>query len=162
MKRLYTLLILIFCHHTISAQWQQTNGPGGGVISSFASVGNNLFVATTFGVIGSYGAGVFLSTDNGATWTPKSVGLASTGIFTLVSDGSNLYVGTDGGLYVSFDRGINYMMWNAGLPKSVPIHDIAIQQRDNEIVLGTHGRSLYVAKLDGIQKLKLDPAGMKK
>ena len=44
------------------------------------------------------------------------------------------------------------MMWCAGLPKSIPIHDIAIQARDNEIVLGTHGRSLYVAKLDDVQK----------
>ena len=44
-------------------------------------------------------------------------------------------------------------MWTAGLPKSIPVHDIAIQQRDNEIVLGTHGRSLFVAKLDSVQLL---------
>ena len=60
------------------------------------------------------------------------------------------------------DAGNSFMLWNAGLPKSVPIHDIAIQQRDNEIVLGTHGRSLYVAKLDDVQKLKQDPEWMKK
>ena len=42
------------------------------------------------------------------------------------------------------------------------MHDIAIQARDNEIVLGTHGRSLYVAKLDDIQKLQKDPDWMKK
>ena len=58
-----------------------------------------------------------------------------------------IYVGTDGGLYVSFNRGQSFSMWSAGLPKSVPIHDIAIQVRENEIVLGTHGRSIYVAKL---------------
>ena len=46
------------------------------------------------------------------------------------------------------------MLWNAGLPKSVPVHDIAIQVRDNEIVFGTHGRSIYVAKLDEVQKGK--------
>jgi len=73
-----------------------------------------------------------------------------------------LYVGTDGGLYVSFDAGNIFMMWNGGLPKSVPVHDIAIQARDNEIVLGTHGRSLYVARLDDIQKLQKDPDWMKK
>ncbi len=44
------------------------------------------------------------------------------------------------------------MLWNAGLPKFVPVHDIAIQVRENEIVLGTHGRSIYVAKLDEVQK----------
>ena len=73
-----------------------------------------------------------------------------------------LYVGTDGGLYVSFDRGKNYMAWKSGLPNSVPIHDIAIQARENEIVLGTHGRSLYIAKLDDVQQIKKDPDWMKK
>lgn len=58
--------------------------------------------------------------------------------------------------------GNSFMIWNGGLPKSVPVHDIAIQQRDNEIVLSTHGRSLYVAKLDDVQKLKQDPEWMKK
>jgi hypothetical protein len=42
------------------------------------------------------------------------------------------------------------------------VHDIAIQVRENEIVLGTHGRSLYVTKLDDVQKLKQDPDWMKK
>jgi hypothetical protein len=71
-------------------------------------------------------------------------------------------VGTDGGLYVSFDAGRSFMMWNKGLPKSVPIQDISIQKRENEIVLGTHGRSLYVAGLDDIQQLQKDPDWMKK
>jgi hypothetical protein len=35
----------------------------------------------------------------------------------------------------------------------VPIHDIAIHQRENEIILGTHGRSLYIAKLKEVQRL---------
>jgi hypothetical protein len=63
-----------------------------------------------------------------------------------------LYVGTDNGLYVSLDRGQNFMAWSGGLPPA-PVHDIAIQERDNEIVLGTHGRSAYVAKIDLLQKL---------
>ena len=75
---------------------------------------------------------------------------------------SILYVGTDGGLYVSFDQGNSFMKWNAGLPKSVPVHDIAIQQRDNEIIVGTHGRSLYVSKLEDVQGLKKDPDWLKK
>ena len=45
------------------------------------------------------------------------------------------------------------MSWNKGLPKSIPVHDIAIQERDNEIVLGTHGRSLYISSLDSVQLL---------
>ena len=48
------------------------------------------------------------------------------------------------------------------MPKSVPVHDIAIQQRENEIVLGTHGRSIYISKLDDIQMQRKDPEWIKK
>lgn len=50
------------------------------------------------------------------------------------------------------------MLWNAGMPRSVPVHDITIQTRENEIVIGTHGRSIYIAKLDDVQKLLKDPS----
>jgi photosystem II stability/assembly factor-like uncharacterized protein len=108
---------------------------------------------------------LYLSDDYGATWKTISADLPYEPINVVKEDPKDeniLYVGTDGGLYVSFDKGNSYMLWNAGMPKSVPVHDIAIQQRDNEIVLGTHGRSLYVAKLDDVQKLKADPEWMKK
>jgi hypothetical protein len=44
------------------------------------------------------------------------------------------------------------MGWSKGLPNAVPIHDIVIHPRDNEIILGTHGRSLYTSKLDDLHK----------
>jgi hypothetical protein len=68
-----------------------------------------------------------------------------------------LYVGTDQGMYASIDRGKTYMPFTGDLPR-VPVHDIAIQVRENEIVLGTHGRSIYIAKLDDVQKLLTDKA----
>ncbi len=108
---------------------------------------------------------LYISDDYGLTWKNISKDLPYEPINVVREDPKNdsiLYVGTDGGLYVSFDKGNTFMTWNGGLPKSLPVHDIAIQQRDNEIVLGTHGRSLYVAKLDDVQKLKQDPEWMKK
>ena len=98
---------------------------------------------------------VYASDDYGKTWTGIGKDLPNEPVNVIREDPKNdsiLYVGTDGGLYVSFDRGNSFMMWNKGLPKSVPIHDIAIQQRENEIVLGTHGRSIYIAELDEVQK----------
>jgi hypothetical protein len=44
------------------------------------------------------------------------------------------------------------MSWNKGLPASVPVHDLEIHPRDHEIVIGTHGRSLYIAKLEALRK----------
>ena len=108
---------------------------------------------------------LYVSDDYGTTWKQLGNDLPNEPINVIREDpksDSILYVGTDGGLYVSFDAGNSFMMWNGGLPKSVPVHDIAIQARENEIVLGTHGRSLYVAKLDDIQKLQKDPDWMKK
>jgi photosystem II stability/assembly factor-like uncharacterized protein len=98
---------------------------------------------------------VYVSEDYGTTWKQLGKDLPNEPVNVIREDPKNdsiLYVGTDGGLYVSFDAGNSFMMWNAGLPKSVPIHDIVIQSRDNEIVLGTHGRSIYIAKLDEVQK----------
>src|SRR5215203_208289 len=98
---------------------------------------------------------LYVSEDYGTTWTPLGANLPAEPINVIKEDPKSeniIYVGTDGGLYVIFNKGRSFMMWNAGLPKSVPVHDIAIQERENEIVLGTHGRSIYIAKLDDIQK----------
>ncbi|HMU46889.1 MAG TPA: hypothetical protein PKC72_11000 [Chitinophagaceae bacterium] len=108
---------------------------------------------------------LYISDDYGQTWMQIGKDLPYEPINVVKEDPKNdsiIYVGTDGGLYVSFDRGNSFMLWNAGMPKSVPVHDIAIQQRDNEIVLGTHGRSLYVSKLEDVQGLKKDPEWMNK
>ena len=98
---------------------------------------------------------VFVSEDGGATWKDISGNLPLEPVNVIREDPVNpsiLYVGTDGGVYVSSDSGKSYKAWHSGLPRSVPVHDIAIQQRENEIVLGTHGRSLYVGKLNKIQQ----------
>jgi photosystem II stability/assembly factor-like uncharacterized protein len=108
---------------------------------------------------------LYMSDDYGVSWNQIGKDLPYEPINVIREDPKNdsiLYVGTDGGVYVSFDRGNTFMIWNAGMPASVPVHDIAIHQRDNEIVIGTHGRSLYVAKLDDVQKLKQDPDWMNK
>jgi len=108
---------------------------------------------------------LYVSEDYGATWKQLGQDLPLEPINVVKEDPKNeniLYVGTDGGLYVSFDRGQSFMLWNGGLPKSVPVHDIAIQERENEIVLGTHGRSLYVAKLDDVQGVYGDKDWLKK
>jgi hypothetical protein len=102
---------------------------------------------------------LFVSEDYGNNWKMIGKDLPFEPLNVVREDpksDSILYVGSDGGLYVSVDAGNSFMMWDGGLPKSVPVHDIAIQERENEIVLGTHGRSLYIAKLDPVQQLITD------
>jgi photosystem II stability/assembly factor-like uncharacterized protein len=113
----------------------------------------------------NFGSYLYMSDDYGVTWKQLGMDLPAEPLNVVREDpksDSIIYVGTDGGLYVSFDQGNSFMMWNGGLPKSVPVHDIAIQQRENEIILGTHGRSLYVAKLDDVQAQRKDAEWIKK
>ena len=108
---------------------------------------------------------LYVSDDYGQSWTTIGKDLPFEPINVVTEDPKDeniIYVGTDGGLYVSFDKGNSFMLWNAGMPKSVPVHDIAIQQRQNEIVLGTHGRSIYIAELEDVQKLRTDPDWLNK
>ena len=102
---------------------------------------------------------LYMSEDYGNSWKQIGKDLPNEPINVIKEDhlvDGILYVGTDGGLYVSINQGADFMQWNKGLPNSVPIHDIVTQPRENEIVLGTHGRSLYIGKLDEVQKLVLD------
>jgi len=39
-----------------------------------------------------------------------------------------------------------------GLPDA-PIHDLAIQPREHELIIGTHGRSIYIANVSQLKKL---------
>jgi photosystem II stability/assembly factor-like uncharacterized protein len=103
---------------------------------------------------------LYVSDDYGNTWKQIGKTLPNEPINVIKEDQSVdglLYVGTDGGVYVSIDAGENFMAWTKGLPYAVPVHDIVTQARENEIILGTHGRSIYIGKLDEVQKLIKDP-----
>jgi len=113
----------------------------------------------------NFNAYIFVSEDYGGSWTALGANLPLESVNVVREDPKNediIYAGTDGGLYVSFDRGRSFLRWSSGLPASIPVHDIAIQERDNEIVLGTHGRSLYVAPLEDVQALQKDRDWLKK
>jgi photosystem II stability/assembly factor-like uncharacterized protein len=101
-------------------------------------------------------AHAYCSDDYGVTWKKIGSNLPMEPINVIKEDPKDeaiLYVGTDGGVYASINGGTSFSQFTGGLPMGIPIHDLAIQERENEIVLGTHGRSLYIGKLDLVQKM---------
>ena len=54
-----------------------------------------------------------------------------------------LFLGTEFGLYISVDGGQDWTKWTAGLP-TVSVMDLAIQERENDLVIGTHGRGAFI------------------
>ena len=83
------LAIVLLCQ-VASAQWVHTSLPDSLGVSSFAVSGTNLFVGTWF-------SGVFLSTNNGVTWTAVNTGLTDSSVYALAVSGTNLFAGPYGG-----------------------------------------------------------------
>ena len=98
---------------------------------------------------------VYMSTDYGKNWTKIGTDLPLEPVNVVKEDPSNadiLYVGTDHGLYVSLDKGKSFMQWSKGMP-ATPVHDLVVQERDKDLVVGTHGRSIYVGSIKELQQL---------
>lgn len=62
-----------------------------------------------------------------------------------------IFVGTENGLWISFDNGSTFQQWKNGYP-SVSTYDMAIQEREADLVIGTFGRAIYV--FDDIRPLR--------
>ena len=98
---------------------------------------------------------LYSSDSYGKNWKKIGLDLPAEPINIIKEDPYNeniLYVGTDHGLYVSLDRGVSFMGLFNGLP-AVPIHDLAIQKREKDLVVGTHGRSIYIVDIEHIEEL---------
>jgi photosystem II stability/assembly factor-like uncharacterized protein len=98
---------------------------------------------------------VYVSNDLGASWTDISSNLPKSAVNVIREDATNknlLYVGTDNGLFVSIDQGKNWHIFNTNIPR-VAVHDLFIQESANHLLVGTHGRSIYLLAMDAVQQL---------
>lgn len=90
---------------------------------------------------------VLKSTDKGKSWTSISANLPASGpVHTIEQDHLNpslLFLGTEFSFFVSFDGGTSWTEFNKGLP-TIAVRDIAIQERENDLVIATFGRGFYV------------------
>ncbi|MTI32903.1 VPS10 domain-containing protein [Xanthovirga aplysinae] len=98
---------------------------------------------------------VYKSTDFGNTWTSLKGNLPAEPVNIVLQDAVNpdlLYVGREHGTYISLNGGSN---WNFvyNIP-NVASYDMVVHPRENELVIGTHGRSVYVMDVKPLQEMK--------
>ena len=97
----------------------------------------------------------FMTTDHGRTWKSITGNLPPDGPVKVIREDPRnkdlLYAGTEFGFFVSFDRGGHWTKLDNGLP-TVAVDDIVVHPRDHDLVIGTHGRSIYV--MDDIRPLQ--------
>jgi photosystem II stability/assembly factor-like uncharacterized protein len=101
---------------------------------------------------------LYRTTDSGATWTPIAGNLPNESINVIREDPKNpavLYVGTDAGVYASLDSGGTWLSLSATLP-TTPVMDIVIHPRDDEIVIGTHGRGIFMLDARPVQQWRAE------
>jgi photosystem II stability/assembly factor-like uncharacterized protein len=98
---------------------------------------------------------IFRTTDFGKTWTrvvdeKKVIGYALC-ILQDPTEPNLIFAGTEQGLWVSLDNGTSFQQWKNGYP-SVSTYDLAIQEREADLVIATFGRALWI--LDDIRPLR--------
>ena len=98
---------------------------------------------------------LYRTTDFGKTWTSISSNLVASPINVVVQDRKNanlLIVGNDLGVWVSLDGGGGWARLKANLP-TVPVHDMTVHPRENDLVLGTYGRGIFIGDITHLQEL---------
>ena len=116
-------------HHVVSENW-------------FA-----VFVDFVIVVVGVY-VGIEVKSENrGRSWTSISSNLPERGsAHTIVEDHVDpnlLFVGTEFGLFVTQDGGGSWHQLKGNFP-TIAVRDIEIQARENDLVVGTFGRGIYI------------------
>jgi photosystem II stability/assembly factor-like uncharacterized protein len=133
--------------------WRNVTPPGAPEFGAFEIVApSSLVDGTAYAVsdghlMGDYAPYVFVTHDFGRTWSKIVNGLPSDewarSIRPDIRDRNLVYLGTEEGIWISFDGGAHWQSFKNDLP-TVSVRDIRMQPQYDDIVLATHGRDVYI------------------
>ena len=136
--RFSILILAVFCSVDSSvAQWVQTSGPKV-TVQSFAVISKNLFAGTS--------RGVYLTTNNGTSWTQVNTGLADTSVGALAAIGTNLFASTASGVFLTTNNGTSWKQMNNGLTDTT-INKLAVV--GTNLFGATNGGGIFVSTNNG-------------
>ena len=134
----------------VQAQWIPMNGPYGGTIMALAVSPDGIHIFA-----GSFGGGVYRSTDDGAHWTPANRGIETLDLRTIAvsPDGSSVFAGSRDGVYRSTDLGASWSPVNTGLTnmRVVTLAFIPDGSGGSVLLAATSGGGVYRTTDDGAQ-----------
>jgi hypothetical protein len=127
---------------TIMPEWIQINS-----IEASPHDAATAYVAATMYKWDDYKPYLYKTNDYGRTWQKIVTGIPDKAFTRVIREDPNrrglLYAGTETGLYVSFNDGATWQSMQFNLP-IVPITDLALHKRENDLVAATQGRSFWV------------------
>jgi photosystem II stability/assembly factor-like uncharacterized protein len=97
--------------------------------------------------------------DYGKTWKPLTAGLPDFDCLYVVREGERnpdlLYLGSEMSLRISVDRGQSWLRFRNKFP-TVAVHDLLVHPRDLDLIIGTHGRSIWTLDVSGLEGLSAE------
>jgi hypothetical protein len=122
------------------------------VLSKFS--GNRIYLAMTGINDDDLSAHLFVSEDMGRTWSSIAANLPNETVNCIAEDPLNenfLYAGLHRGVYISTNRGVSWSLLGTNMAATV-ISDLVIQERELDLIAGTHGRGIYKMNLKPIHE----------
>ncbi len=106
----------------------------------------------------------YVSEDLGTNWKFLTENFNQNAANVILEDSENeniLYLGTDNGLFISMDKGTTWQDFSNEIP-NVAVHDLVLQNREKDLIVATHGRSLYKVNVTNIQQINqaINPAAI--
>lgn len=102
---------------------------------------------------------LFVTEDYGKTWKPLVNGLPDYDCLYVVREGERnpdlLYLGSEMSLRISVDRGQTWMRFRNKFP-TVAVHDLLVHPRDLDLIIATHGRSIWTMDVSGLEGLSAE------
>jgi hypothetical protein len=99
---------------------------------------------------------VFRTEDFGETWTAAAGNLPEGTVYVVAEDRKNpdlLFVGTEMSVFATLDGGRSWARFGRGLPANALVHDLLVHPRENDLVVATHGRGLFVTDITPLQEM---------
>jgi photosystem II stability/assembly factor-like uncharacterized protein len=104
---------------------------------------------------------LYKTTDYGQTWTSIAGNLPNEPINVVREGNKNpnlLFVGTEFTVHVSIDGGKSWNRMKGNMPTQ-PVHDLKVHPRENDLIVATHGRGIFIADISPLEELTSDVFG---